>query len=160
MEKLWTLFLGLPETMEEVKGVEHIIKPLRVALLLSLDYFSYAKEKRNQEWDPRPFVHALPVVMAEHGVSEGVAMDFIRARILEAEEEHAIALKEFEDTHLMPEHVREYIMTVRFRTAGFHVWASCTPRYHDAVYGRNAGDVPSYTGIGTFWSWITTSLGF
>lgn len=160
MEELWTFFLSLSVTTEELKDVEHIIKPLRVAVLLSLDYFSYAKEKRNQEWDPRPIVHALPVVMAEHGMSEGVAMDFIRARILEAEEEHTVALKAFEDTHSMPERVKEYIMTARFRTVGFHVWASCAPRYHNVVYGRNVDNVPSYTGIEAFWSWITTGLGF
>ena len=156
---MWTLFLGLSVTTEELKSVEHIIKPLRVAVILSLDYFSYAKEKRNQGSDPRPIVHALPVLMAEHGMSENMAMDFIKARILEAEKEHTVALKAFEDTHSISEHVREYIMTARFRTAGFHIWASCTPRYHGIVYGRGAGDAPSYTGIGTFWSWITTSLG-
>lgn len=63
--------------------------------------------------------------MAEHAISEGVAMYFIKVRILEEEKEQTIALNPFEDAYSIPECVREYIMAARLRTAGFHVWASC-----------------------------------
>ncbi|KAL4912115.1 isoprenoid synthase domain-containing protein [Aspergillus aurantiobrunneus] len=153
-----SLILGLSPTAEEKKSVEHIVQPLRKATMLANDYFSYSKEKRNEERDARPLVNAVSVVMAEHNVSEDEALVRLREKILELEKAHTAAFESLDDG--IPVDLRRYLVAVRDTVAGFHVWASCTPRYHGTGFDSSKIDVEVGGWVTKTWGWITTSLGF
>lgn len=117
--------------IKERAAVSHIVRPLEVAMTLTNDYFSYPKEKvahskRNVSGN---MFNAVPILMAQHAISENDALAFLKQKILEAEDEHRVELGELEQKGPLSRELKRYITACQMATAGFHFWHASAPRY-------------------------------
>lgn len=118
----------------DVKGrdaVYHVIKPLEVAMVLTNDYFSYPKEKALHPLQDSPgaLFNAVPILMAEHEISEDDALALVKQMVIEAEQEHGVLLEELEREGGLSRDLGLYINACRMATGGFHIWHASNPRY-------------------------------
>ena len=112
-------------------AVYHVIKPLEIAMALTNDYFSYPKEKALHPLHnvSGNIFNAVPILMAEHAISEDDALALLKQKIIEAEEEHRAKFQELEHEGPIPHELKWYIMACRMATSGFHLWHASAPRY-------------------------------
>jgi hypothetical protein len=134
-------------TPAELACVEDVLSPLRVAQTLALDYFSYLEvgdyedtgsiNRLSSTLSPSPSpspssslsTNAVPLLIAEHGISEQDALAFLRQKIMAVEQEHNDKFKTLAEDKTVSDNIRRYVDMMRLATGGLHVWASCTPRY-------------------------------
>ncbi|KFZ18221.1 hypothetical protein V501_01334 [Pseudogymnoascus sp. VKM F-4519 (FW-2642)] len=126
--------------IEERPGVYHIIKPLEVAMALTNDFFSYRKEKALHLLHnvPGNIFNAVPILMAQHGTSEGDALALLRQKIIEAEERHCAGVEELEQKGPLNPELKRYLMACRMGAAGYHFWHASTPRFEIPPVNANS----------------------
>jgi hypothetical protein len=144
--------------------VEDVLAPLRVAQTLALDYFSYLevgyqgdtgainRSSSTLSTSPSlsPSTKAVPLLMAEHGISEQDALALLRQKIVAAEKDHSDKFKTFAEDETVPDNIVRYVDMMRLATGGLHVWASCSPRYQRKE--ARAHDLKRL-GILGIWTW-------
>ncbi|KAL3484786.1 hypothetical protein BJX62DRAFT_243622 [Aspergillus germanicus] len=143
LEPMLLLEVNHRSTPAELACAEDVLAPLRVAQALALDYFSYLAVRGQEDTSavnrssselsrsstPSPSTNAVPLLMAEHGISPEDALALLRQKIVTAEKNHRDKFKTFADDKTVPDNIRRYVDMMRLATGGLHVWASCTPRY-------------------------------
>lgn len=145
--------------IKEKAVVYHVVKPLEVAMALTNDYFSYPKEKALHPLHnvPGNIFNAVPILMAQHAISEDDALALIKHKIIEAEEKHRVELEDLELKGALAQEVKRYIMACRMATSGFHLWHASAPRYAMTRINGNSRS-SGRTLVSWFWNWMASAL--
>ena len=93
---------------------------------LSNDYFSWEREKRQQDLAGSRIWNAVAVFMKEHNVSEPEAKKGVKRIILEEEARLRILVQKSED---MTAAARRYIDGLQSIAGGYGFWCATCPRY-------------------------------
>jgi hypothetical protein len=146
--------------IKERAAVYHVVKSLEVAMALPNDYFSYPKEKALHALHNGPgnLFNAVPILMAQHAISEDDALSLLKQKILEAEEDHCVEFEKLEQKGPLHQEFKRYIIACRMATSGFHFWHASSHRYSITRINWNSL-LSEKTVLSRFWNWISSALG-
>ncbi|PGH00565.1 hypothetical protein AJ79_08168 [Helicocarpus griseus UAMH5409] len=144
---------------EEKATAYPAVRPLQVAMVLTNDYFSYAKEKALHQLQNRPgtISSAVVVLMKENNMSEDEARSLLKKKILEAEDLHRVELERLEQSGSLPQNVGRYVMVCRMACAGSHFWHATAPRFSNIAPSSNIRLKRSI--VSRLWNWMIPTSG-
>lgn len=152
-----TMNLGL-DTQERA-AIYHVIRPLEVAMALTNDYFSYHKEKALHSLHnvPGDIFNAVPIIMAQHGISEDDALALVKQKIIEAEEDHLGKAEELGQKGQLTPELKQYVMACRLGAGGCHFWHASAPRFEIPTVNANSQSLGGIVSS-RFQSWMRSAL--
>lgn len=109
---------------EALESVKHITNPLLESFALGNDYFSYSKEKNEEN-----AVNAVKFLMQHEGMSEEIALNAIKERTIELEQAHNAAFDEWLKGEQQSPELHRYLVNLRLGAGGGHFVQATSPRY-------------------------------
>lgn len=105
---------------------------LQKAAIYTNDFFSWAKEKAEQEEVAanKEMFSAVAVLMKEHKISETEALEMVREKTIECEKEHFAAVSNLELAGPISENLSRYLDMTRLCHSGIMLWSALTDRYN------------------------------
>ncbi len=113
------------------------------AMIYTNDFFSWAKEKAEQEKvaPTKDIFNAVAVLMKEHRVSEEEALNWVRMKNTECEKEHFEAISKLEAAGPISQNLYRYFDMTRLCHSGLMFWSAFTDRYSTRGSAQTDGEV-------------------
>lgn len=113
------------------------------AFVYTNDFFSWAKEKAEQEEVAanREMFSSVAVLMKEHKISETEALEMVREKTIECEKEHFAAVSDLELAGPVSENLYRYLDMIRLCHSGAMLWNALTDRYNTISCAQTNGEI-------------------
>ncbi|KAJ5281176.1 isoprenoid synthase domain-containing protein [Penicillium angulare] len=150
------ILMDIPIGSEELENIHHIIQPLDEYFALCNDYFSYWKEKEDTRGGEYP--SAIVFLMKSKGISEGIALEIVREKMISLEESHYSALRKTIAENALSLDQQRYIQYLQLAQGGAHAF-SCTAYRYNPDAARRLGvdaklETKRYVILMTYWSYL------
>ena len=116
---------------------------MQKATIYTNDFFSWAKEKAEQEIvaADKDIFSAVAVLMKEHKISETAALDLLREKTIECERDHFAAVSNLKLAGPLSENLDRYFDMIRLCHSGGMLWSALTERYNRTSLAHTNGEV-------------------
>jgi hypothetical protein len=119
-------------TGKQIAFVEQIVEHVKIAAVLTNDYFGYEKERyEHEEGLPGRLLNAVDVLMRQYGMSSGEAKAKLKNIILEHELQYGELRDSLRNDPAVGDELKRYVDALGLLVAGNNLWSATTPRYHE-----------------------------
>lgn len=123
--------MGIKLSPEEKEQLQPFVDTAMQSTTLVNDFYSWPKEIKTHLETPgseRPF-NAVAILMQHGGYSEKAAMEKLRTRQVEIQEDHLALLRARQSRGSIPERHMLYILAAQYAASGSEFWSFHVPRY-------------------------------
>lgn len=123
--------MGIKLFPQEKEELKIFLDTAMFSTTLINDFYSWPKEIKHNIETPgseRPF-NAVAILMRHSGLSEKEAMQKLREKQIEIQENHLALLQKLESEKEIPENHMLYILAAQYAASGSEFWSIHVPRY-------------------------------
>ncbi|KAJ5109115.1 isoprenoid synthase domain-containing protein [Penicillium angulare] len=122
------ILMNIPIGFEDLGKIHHITQPLDEYFALCNDYFSYWKEKEDTRGGEYP--SAVTFLMKTQDISEDVALEIIKEKMIALEETHYSALRNSMAENTLSLEQQRFIHYLQLAQGGAHAFNCTAYRYN------------------------------